>query len=42
MKMADKKLFWHGEDFIEKMENLVTKIAGVGVVALLIYAYIIL
>ena len=40
--MADKKPLLEGEDFIEKMENLVTKIAGAGIVALLIYAYMLL
>ena len=40
--MTEKKLLWEGEDFIEKIENLVTKIAGAGIVALLIYAYLLL
>jgi len=37
--MANKKLFWKREDFVEKIENIATKIVGIGIVVLLIYAY---
>lgn len=40
--MTDKKPFLEGEDFVEKIENIVTKIAGAGIVALLVYAYMLL
>lgn len=38
--MAIKKLFWQGDDIVEKIENILTKIAGVVIVALLVYAYL--
>jgi hypothetical protein len=40
MKMINKKLIWQGEDLIEKIENAVVKIAGVGFVVTLIYVYL--
>ncbi len=40
--MTYKKLLWQGEDFVEKIENVVTKIVGAGIVALIIYAYALL
>ena len=38
--MAVKKILWHGEDFVEKIENVFAKLAGVVIVALLVYAYL--
>ena len=38
--MTIKKILWQGEDFIEKIENTLARIAGVVIAALLIYAYI--
>ena len=37
--MIIKKLIWHGEGLIEKIENLIAAIARVGFVSTLIYAY---
>ena len=37
--MENKNLLWHGEDLVEKVENIVIKIIGVGIVALLVYVY---
>jgi len=38
--MANKKMLWQGDDLIEKIENVIEKIAGILLVALLIYAYV--
>lgn len=38
--MEIKNLFWHGDDLLEKAENVVTKIIGAGIIALLVYVYI--
>jgi len=40
--MTGKKLLWQGDGFLEKIENIVTKLAGIGIVVLLIYAYLLL
>ena len=37
--MNIKKLIWHGEGLIEKIENLIEAIVGVGFLSTLIYVY---
>lgn len=37
--MKIKNILWHGEDLVEKLENIVSKAAGVFIVALLVFAY---
>lgn len=37
--MAANNYLWNGENLVEKIENLVTKITGIGIVILLVYVY---
>ena len=38
--MENKKMLWHGDDLVEKIENLVIKIAAIGITGLLVYSYV--
>ena len=42
MKMINKNVIWHGEDLIDKIENIFVKIVGVGIVVTVAYVYLIL
>ena len=37
--MTIKKIFWNGDDLVEKLENVAEKIVGIVITALLIYAF---